>query len=608
MKRLFGLAALVTLFAAGTFAAEVILGPGLGAGRTVFHQSGSLTLNASHTYILTGLYFVDSTFSLTIPAGTVIKGDSASTLIIYRGAQIFAQGTASNPIVFTSLKQAGLRGRGNWGGVIILGKAPTNQVDPKIEGGIIPGSYGGSDPADNSGIFEYVRIEFPGYRFQLNNEVNGLTMGGVGSGTTIRNVQVSFSDDDSFEWFGGTVDAKYIVAYGGTDDEFDTDFGYQGRVQFGFGMKDPDTWDPTGETNGFESDNEGSASYKNPRTFPFFSNVTFVGPRRVDSVLSRTGNRFQYNSLLRRGTMQSIYNSVLFGWPGGLSLRDVQSYGAAIGDTLQIRNTSIAAFDGVTYPVMDGNQPAVTDAQVAAWFNAGSYNNLGGTSTRLMSSVGLTDMNNINDPNPVPAGGSELIGSADFTNPRLGTFFTSVSYRGAFDPALSLDQQWTAGWTNFNPQYSTTEMEGGWNMVAVPAQTPSSDPNVVFPGQSGVAFAWNNAGGGAYAAATTVTPGVGYWVKYADKKTVAFSGRTINGSITVPASEAGWVLVGGMSKPVKTITASGGGSIDGLQFRWDRATQGYIAIDLSATGVDDLLPGEGAWVKVTGACTLTLNQ
>ncbi len=607
MKKLFGMLALVSVLSAGAFAAEVVLGPGLNSGRTVFHQSGSRTLSADTTYILTGLYFVDSTFSLTIPAGTVIKGDSAATLIIYRGAQIFAQGTATNPIVFTSLKKGGSRARGNWGGVIILGNAPTNQTLPQIEGGVIPGSYGGSNPADNSGIFEYVRIEFPGYRFQLNNEVNGLTMGGVGSGTTIRYVQVSFSDDDSFEWFGGLVDGKYLVAYGGTDDEFDTDFGYQGRIQFGFGMKDPDTWDPTGETNGFESDNEGSASYDDPRTFPFFSNITLVGPRRVDSVANRTGNKFQYNSLLRRGTLLSIYNSALFGWPGGLSLRDNQSYGAAVGDTLQIRNTSIAAFDGVTFPVMDGaNGP--TDAQVAAWFNTAAYNNIGGTGTRLMSAIGLTDLNPLNDPNPVPAAGSELIGSADFTNPRLGAPFTTVTYRGAFDPALTLDQQWTAKWTNFNPQYSSVDVESAWNMVAVPAVTPSSDPNVVYPGQSGVAFQWNNAGGGSYSAATSVTPGVGLWVKYPSKRTIAFSGRTINGTVTVPAAEAGWVLVGGVSKPVTSITATGGGAIDGLQFKWNATTQGYVAVDLTASGTDDLLPGEAAWVKVTGACTLTLNQ
>jgi hypothetical protein len=604
MKRLLGILAMVTMFTVASFAAEIILGPGLNSGRTVYHQTSNLTLDAANTYILTGLYFVDSTFSLTIPAGTVIKGDSAATLIVYRGGQIFAQGTASNPIVFTSLKVVGTRGRGNWGGVIILGRAPTNQASPVIEGGIIPGTYGGSVPADNSGIFEYVRIEFPGYRFQLNNEVNGLTMGGVGTGTTIRNVQVSFSDDDSFEWFGGTVNVKNIVAFGGTDDEFDTDFGYQGKVQFAFGLRDPDTWDPTGQSNGFESDNEGTASAAAPRTMAFFSNVSMVGPHRVDSVVSRSV-RYEYNSVLRRGTKQSIYNSLLSGYPGGLSIRDAQSW-TLPEDSMEIQNTSLSTH-GPLANIHTSGGPTVAD--VTTWFNTPAYSNVGGSASRQISAIGLTDMNRLYDPNAVPAAGSELIGSASFSNTRLtDPFFTSVTYRGAFNPSLSLDQQWTGGWTNFNPQYSTTDVEAGWNIVAVPSVTPSTDPNVVFPGQSGVAFAWNNAGGGSYSAASAITAGVGYWVKYADKRTIAFSGRTINGTVTVTAAEAGWVLVGGVSFPVKSISTTGAGALDGLQFRWDRATQGYVAMDLSASGADDLAPGQGVWVKVTGACTLTLNQ
>src|SRR5262249_8386807 len=151
------------------------------------------------------------------------------TLIIARGGFIMAQGTPQHPIVFTSQYAPGSRASGDWGGIIVLGKAPVNKVNPVIEGGLINGScmggtgtYGGTDPNDNSGVISYVRIEFAGYRFQLNNEVNGLTMGGVGAGTQIDHVQVSYSDDDSYEWFGGTVNCKYIVAFAGTDDEFDT--------------------------------------------------------------------------------------------------------------------------------------------------------------------------------------------------------------------------------------------------------------------------------------------------------------------------------------------------------------------------------------------------
>ena len=178
---------------------ERILGPGLNAGRTAFHQRSNITLSADTAYVLTGLFYVDSTFTLTIQPGTVVFGDTGAALVIARGAKIFAMGSASSPIVFTSNKPVGQRHSGDWGGILILGNAPSNKVNPLIEGGIIGGSYGGNDASDNSGIFRYVRIEFGGYRFQLNNEVNGLTMGGVGTGTEVHHVQVSYADDDSFE-------------------------------------------------------------------------------------------------------------------------------------------------------------------------------------------------------------------------------------------------------------------------------------------------------------------------------------------------------------------------------------------------------------------------
>lgn len=451
------LLALTVLMLAGavTYASlpEVILGPGLNAGRTAYRQSWNRTLSADTAYILTGLYYVDSTYALTLQPGTTVFGDTAATLIVSRGAKIFATGSASSPIVFTSNKPAGARVPGDWGGVLILGKAPVNKVEPLIEGGIIGGTYGGADPNDNSGVFRYVRIEYAGYRFQLNNETNGLTLGGVGRGTEIHHVQVSYANDDAFEWFGGTVDAKYLVAFGGVDDEFDSDFGWNGRVQFAFGLKDPNNWDPTGETNGFESDNDGSAtSTATPYTQPYFSNITLVGPERSDALVGNlpAGNKFQYSALIRRSTRLSIYNSVLAGYPWGLRIRDVNTIAAANADTLQIRNTSIAA------TLRPSGSSTVHDSSqwpgIAVWFNTPAYGNIG-SAPRNPSAVGLTDMSNLNAPNPVPAAGSELINSASFANPRLTDgWFQPVTYRGAFDPAAPMSGQWTAGWTNFDPQ------------------------------------------------------------------------------------------------------------------------------------------------------------
>lgn len=473
MKHRIALLLLALVVTAGQALAlpEVVLGPGLNAGRTAYSQSWNRSLSADTLYTLTGLYYVEPTYQLTIEAGTVVKGDTAATLIIKPGAQIHANGTQDAPIVFTSRKAPGSRARGDWGGIIVLGDAPVNKVNPLIEGGIIAGTYGGSDATDDSGELTYVRIEYPGYRFQLNNEVNGLTMGGVGSGTEIHHIQVSYSDDDSFEWFGGTVNAHHLVCFGGTDDEFDTDFGYTGKIQFAFGMKDPNTWDPTGETNGFESDNDGSStSTATPYTAPVFSNVTLIGPAYNDGLVNNlpVGNRFQYSALIRRSTRLSVFNSVIAGFPWGIRLRDAFTIQWAQNEDLRWENVSIAAW---AYPnaasedslcvhncdaTSSGGWPGVKQ-----WFIDSDYSNFG-ADVRNPSSVGFTDMSSFHQPNPVPSAGSELLGSAGWADSFLqDPFFTVTNYRGAFAPGVPMEQQWTAGWTNFNPQYFSTETAAG---------------------------------------------------------------------------------------------------------------------------------------------------
>jgi hypothetical protein len=442
----------------------VVLGPGLGLGRTAYNQNYNRTLCSDTLYYLTGTYYVDSTYSLTIPAGTVIRGDTASTLVISRGAQIFATGTDECPIVFTSMKPACTRGPGDWGGIVILGEAPVNQVNPLIEGGIIGGTYGGNDPHDNSGILRYVRIEFPGYRFQLNNEINGLTMGGVGDGTEIHHIQVSYSYDDSYEWFGGTVNCKYLVAYAGTDDEFDTDFGYSGKLQYLFGLRDIAYYDPNGQSNGFESDNEGDSPYEaKPTTRPVFCNVTLVGPERVDSMVGDyIGTNYQYGAVLRRHTMTSIYNSCIMGYPWGISIRNDSTKLWCNLDTLQIRQTNIQAgnLPGMwshihhesAWPASDPIPPGVL-----AWINRAGYGNQDSDgapgSTSLPSYIDLVDMHDIHNPDPRPTLASPLVtNGTNYSYPKLqDAFFDSVPYRGAFDPTKNLDETWIWKWTNFNP-------------------------------------------------------------------------------------------------------------------------------------------------------------
>jgi hypothetical protein len=212
-------------------------------GKQVIEITGTISTannnwTADKVYLMKGNVIVPNGVTLTIAAGTVVKGDKATkaTLIIQRGGKINATGTAAQPIVFTSSQPKGERTYGDWGGIIILGKARNNQkVDQNIEG--LPTeaafTYGGTEDADNSGTLKYVRIEFCGIPLSDGNEINGLTMGSVGSGTTIEYVQVSYSGDDAFEWFGGTVNGKYLVSYRAFDDDFDTDFGFTGKVQYG---------------------------------------------------------------------------------------------------------------------------------------------------------------------------------------------------------------------------------------------------------------------------------------------------------------------------------------------------------------------------------------
>ena len=267
--------------------------------------SGTITSNTvwskDTVYLLSGLVYVMNNSTLTIPAGTVIRGNDAvanSSLVITKGSKLYAVGTVSEPIVFTSNKAAGSRNPGDWGGVILLGKAPINVSggSNNIEGIVATDttSYGGTDPNDNSGTLKYVRVEFAGYVFQPNKEINGITFGGVGRCTTIDYVQVSYSNDDAFEWFGGTVNCSHLISYRWVDDEFDTDNGFSGCVQFCLGVRDPQigdaTWNVSGgsTSEGFESDNDAAGSANTPKTSAIFSNITFVGPLRGDVTTAST--------------------------------------------------------------------------------------------------------------------------------------------------------------------------------------------------------------------------------------------------------------------------------------------------------------------------------
>lgn len=409
-------------------------------GQTIEVQ-GNITSNttwtANNTYLIKGFVYVKEPAVLTIEAGTIIKGDknTKGTLIIERGAKIMASGTASKPIVFTSAQPAGQRDYGDWGGLIICGRAPVNLPggEGTIEGGV-GAVFGGNNPNDNSGKLRYVRIEFSGIAFQPNNEINGLTLGGVGSGTEIEYVQVSYNGDDSFEMFGGTVNLKHIVSFRAWDDDFDTDNGYSGKVQFAVALRDPNIADQSG-SNGFESDNDGQGTTATPFTSAVFSNISIFGPQ-VNSSTS-INSQFKRAAHLRRATKLKIYNSILSGFPVGLLIDGSLCETNATNDELQFRNNVIS---GCTTPLAV-NSGSTFD--ITAWFNTSGWNN---NILANNSDLQITNPFNLSSPNFLPLTNSPVLAGASFSNPNLAGF-EQVDYRGAFGVS-----DWTQGWCNWNPQ------------------------------------------------------------------------------------------------------------------------------------------------------------
>ena len=301
------------------------------------------TLTSDKEWTLKGYVYVKEGATLIIQPGTIIKSDIAEkgALCIERGAKIIAEGTATNPIVFTSGKVAGEKSPGDWGGIVILGKAKTNRSsEPTIEGGI-GRPFGGNDDGDNSGILKYVRIEYAGVAALPNSEINALTLGGVGSGTVIENIQTIYANDDAFEFFGGTVSPKNLYAFATADDDFDFDFGYTGTVTNGIAKRDPLFVDNGDAGNGVECDNDGVGSLAQPFTHPKLIGMILVGPNNATALANHNlGLRF------RRATQFTVKNSVIYGWmKGGLSLESNETAQAVKDGVSIFENNSVGAFN-----------------------------------------------------------------------------------------------------------------------------------------------------------------------------------------------------------------------------------------------------------------------
>jgi len=378
----------------------------------------------SGVVLLQNKVYVKNNATLTIAAGTIIRGDYASqgTLIITKGAKLIAEGTVNSPIVFTSNEAVGNRAEGDWGGVVLLGKAVNNQPGgiANIEG-IAPSAdteHGGTDDNDNSGSLKYVRIEFAGIPLQPNKEINGLTFGSIGNQTQIDFIQVSFSGDDSYEWFGGTVDCRHLIAYRGLDDDFDTDFGFRGRIQFGLIIRDKDLSDAAGDSNSFESDNDATGSGALPQTAAIFSNITTVGALGDGTIVLPIGETFSKAFRIRRNSSISVFNSLVTGWEKGLSVEGTSTEdNFTTNDSAVFANNTLAGIAAGSNAVTaansfyssffstDNNDSTTTVAQVS-WVN-------------IFATLGTT-------PDARLTGNSSVATGASFTDPKFQGGFIGI--------------------------------------------------------------------------------------------------------------------------------------------------------------------------------------
>ena len=409
------------------------------------------TLDKDTVYVLNGYVKVTNNATLTIEAGTRILGDTVagSSLWILRGSKIVANGTAAEPIVFTSRRAVGNRAPGDWGGIIIIGNGIINRsgvVNTEGPSTEAENYGGGSDNADSSGVLRYVRIEFAGYDVSGGggSELNGLSMYAVGSKTVLEYVQVLAGLDDSFEWWGGAVDGRYLVSYESGDDHFDWSEGFVGRVQHAIAFQTA-RLTPTGGTGqlstdpqGFEADGCQGGGCDNgfrsvPYSDPIFTNFTMVGSGAVET--QAAGG---FGAVIRRGTKGLLHNGVIARWKGtGISVRDSVTGNHLVNDSLNLTDIVFAQNTGGHY-----DPDAGTNFGKAAVFTADNHR----TATNAADIITSLTPASLNWT-PI---GTAATGCGTIALPagRTANFFGGIlgnpAYCGAVDPA---GPQWYQGWT-----------------------------------------------------------------------------------------------------------------------------------------------------------------
>jgi hypothetical protein len=400
-----------------------------GIDKPVIVVTGQITGTESWTntnyYVLRGAVFVRDGGTLNIQAGTKVIGEAGSvgTLIVERGGRLNAIGTKEQPIVFTSDQPVGSRARGDWGGIILNGRAPVNIPGGEGAGEADTGIYGDDQPDDNSGSLRYVRVEFAGVEFSPDNELNGIAFQGVGRGGSYEYLQVHMNRDDAFEWFGGTADIKYAVASNAADDSFDWTFGWVGRAQFIAIHQRGDDAD-----NGIEADNNEFGNEFLPRSNPMIYNMTMCGdPDRNE------GGESNRAILFRRGTAVTFRNFLITGF----KTTGMQIDGAAT--LTQVTNGTTQVGAGVIWGI-----PTPAHSSAAPFIASGRFPDV-----RLNVDGGLTaGCFNHEAPDFRPSSIATLAGGqlTPIQPPNDG-FFEAVTFIGAVGPRLEGD--WTQGWTSY---------------------------------------------------------------------------------------------------------------------------------------------------------------
>ena len=426
--RLIGLAMLgLVLLAGGAWFMTSSSGP-----RTVAVDDNILqntVWKSGNTYVLSKLTFVESNARLTIEPGVTVRGKNGSALIVTRDASVHARGRADQPIVFTSAKALGKRQAGDWGGLVLLGNAPVNR-DAHIEGiesSDSRGDFGGSDTSSSCGVLDFVRIEFAGFEISKDNELNGLTLGGCGDGTIVRNVQVHMGLDDGVEVFGGTVDLKNIVVTGADDDAFDWDMGWTGRVQNLIIQMHPDRGD-----NGFEGDSYKADMDAQPRSEPQFYNVTMISDPQ--------GQKRHRAMTVRRGSGGHFHNVLIDGFTTELiDLRD-----EPVGRLVSAGNLSFSSLIVAGTSAEQAFPQESAESDDDAGFDESAY--LDAQRLEFVASTGLSEQaSDIHEPRFSPA---RINYSVKPTSLPQGEFWDeSADYFGAVRPGDRRD--WSRGWTAF---------------------------------------------------------------------------------------------------------------------------------------------------------------